>query len=76
MSRKHYERIAEVFAGDYASCNTTDERRKVVGLALSLSDVFQQDNPAFDRIRFLKACGLTRNDAPCSFALHGKDGEA
>lgn len=73
MSKTHYEKIAAVFAGDYATCGTDAERRKVVGLALSLSQVFAQDNPRFDRIRFLSACGLTKDDAPTTFALHGGD---
>jgi len=68
MSRKHYEAIAKVFAGDYATAANDGERRKVVGIALSLSDVFQQDNPRFDRVRFLQACGLTKQDAAISLA--------
>ena len=68
MSRKHYIAIAKVFAGDYACCKSDDERRVVVGLALSLSDIFRQDNPRFDRIKFLKACGLSKKDAPLSFS--------
>lgn len=64
MSRKHYVKIASVLAGDYATCETDGERRKVVGIALSLSDVFKQDNPAFDRARFLEACNLNKTGHP------------
>jgi len=44
------------------------DARTVVGLALSLSDYFKRDNPRFDRVRFLKACGLSKADAPVSLA--------
>lgn len=60
MSRKHYIKFAAILAGDYATCETDGERRKVVGIALSMSDVFKQDNPNFDRTRFLAACNLTK----------------
>lgn len=60
MSKQHYTKIAAVLAGDYATCTTDGERRKVVGIALSLSDVFKQDNPSFDRATFLAACHLSK----------------
>jgi len=69
MSTKNYVEIARIFAGDYAIAENDDARRAVVGLALSLSDYFKRDNPRFDRVRFLKACGLSKADAPTSFAL-------
>lgn len=68
MTKQDFEAIAAVFAGDYASCANDGERRKVVGLALSLSDVFKRTNPRFDRVRFLKACGLNKSDAPLSLS--------
>jgi hypothetical protein len=68
MSKKHYEAIAAIFAGDYASAKNDDCRRVVVGLALSLSDIFKRDNENFDRMRFLKACGLTKTDAAISLS--------
>lgn len=58
MSRKDYEKVAAIFAGDFATCATSAERYKVRGLMLSLADVFQSDNPRFDRARFYAACAI------------------
>lgn len=53
MSRKDYELIAEVFAkaihSNIASLYT---------LAEAMANRLEADNPRFDRMRFLKACGL------------------
>lgn len=61
MSRKDYEAIARCVAGaaygyddrDHPSVETCCE------IAASLATVMAQDNPRFDRERFLKACGVT-----------------
>lgn len=57
MTKKHYEAIAKIlhqsvqydFEGDYGL--TT----KVVN---ELADYFEQENPKFNRERFLQACGI------------------
>jgi hypothetical protein len=59
MTRKHFEAIAAVLAGDYASAANAGERNKVRGIALSLADVFAGTNPRFNRSRFYVAVGLT-----------------
>lgn len=56
MTKKHYEAIAKIFAHhstEYASC----EAYKVITCKL-LADYFAQDNPKFNRDRFLTACGV------------------
>ena len=58
MSRKDYRAFADVLAGDLSTCNNEGERRKVIGIVLSMCDVFKRDNGAFDRQRFLLACGI------------------
>lgn len=58
MTRKHFIKVAAIIAGDYACSANDGERNRVKGIALSLSDMFAQENPLFDRARFLRACGF------------------
>lgn len=58
MTRQHYVKVAGILAGDLATCTTEQERRKVRGIALSLADMFAQDNSRFDRSRFYTAVGM------------------
>ena len=48
MTRKHYQAIAELISRGVDP----------VELVHLLSDIFEEDNPRFDRAKFLKACGL------------------
>jgi len=48
MTRKHYEKIAKAIS------KGTD----IVVLVEMLMDIFEDDNPRFDREKFLIACGL------------------
>jgi hypothetical protein len=48
MTRKHYEKIAKAIS------KGTD----IVVLVEILMDIFEEDNPRFDRDKFLIACGL------------------
>jgi len=50
VSKRDYEEIARVLAGDYAL-----HPQVVRGITLSLADLFKRDNPHFDRDRFYKA---------------------
>jgi hypothetical protein len=52
MTKKHYEAIASII--EYYAHDTTVYN----ALANRLADYFAQDNPKFDRQRFLKACGI------------------
>jgi hypothetical protein len=51
MTRKDYQLIADVFAR-----SAGDDIAKF--LAVNLADKLEQDNPRFDRARFLTACGV------------------
>lgn len=55
FTRKYYEAIAEVVKGEanpaYGSCVTRT-------LVDRFADLFEKDDPRFDRDRFLAACGL------------------
>ena len=50
MTKKHYEAIASIVKLNF------DGTQPV--LARDLADYFEQDNPKFDRARFLEACGV------------------
>jgi hypothetical protein len=62
MSRKDFEAIAAVLAGDMA-CSTPAERWRVQCITLSLADVCAKSNPRFDRERFYVAAGLDKHGA-------------
>lgn len=57
MTKKHYEAIARILAID------TGYTREVAIIAERLADYFAQDNPRFQRYRFLQACGLESKGA-------------
>lgn len=59
MTRKHFVKIAAIFAGDLATCANEGERLKVRGLILSFADMCKQENSNFDRARFYEASGLS-----------------
>ena len=53
LSRKHYVAVAAILS-EY-----TDNGTHTPGfIAEDLASYFASDNPAFDRQRFLKACGV------------------
>lgn len=56
MTRKDYVMIAEVFA----HFGQMIELEETIGadLAYKFADRFEEDNPRFDRHRFLVACGV------------------
>lgn len=71
MTKKDYQRIADVLLYNRNQCGLPDradneaDRNTIAGYrvalndtALMLSDMLAQDNPRFDRARFLKACGF------------------
>ncbi len=58
MSRKHYIKVAGIIASQYATCLTDEERDKVARIAMSLADMFAQDNERFDQVRFYTACQI------------------
>lgn len=53
MSRKHYVRTAKIINGLIL---THSEKEPI---AQQFADMFQEDNSAFDRERFLAACGVS-----------------
>ena len=68
MTRKDYVMIAETLRGLLADIDRESpgmrevlrgERMGVASVARRLADQLRQDNPRFDRTRFMAACGLT-----------------
>ena len=49
FSQRHYEAIAKVIKVG---------KQDNLGVLLGLIEMFERDNPKFDRVRFLDACGL------------------
>lgn len=65
MTRKDYELIADAIKdelGEYADVpgmgiDNSNERSAIVSTARAIADRLGEDNPNFDRERFLSACG-------------------
>lgn len=66
FSKRHYEPIATILNerlaaykhNDCQYCDNSEVIGALEGLSLEFCNHFSIDNPAFDRIRFLKACGV------------------
>lgn len=62
MSKKDYELIANCIRAEHNMCEARgygDIRKQSVHfIALSLANKFARDNPRFDYVRFLTACGF------------------
>ncbi len=56
MSKKHFERLARMVSDDLELLSAEDRHN----VAVRLADVCQEFNHAFDRTRFLTACGVLR----------------
>jgi hypothetical protein len=60
MTRKDYKLIAEVLKSGMENWAGWNEKPEEVlsGTARSLATKLAQDNPRFDRAKFLEACGV------------------
>jgi len=62
MTRKDYVMIAETIKGSINYEQSFNNNQAGVNslkfLALTLSSLLEEDNPRFDRARFLTACGV------------------
>lgn len=68
MSKKHYEAIAAAFESALHVCRCggagySDARAALILAAENVADAFGDDNPRFDRRRFLTACGFKQGPA-------------
>ena len=70
MSRKHYNRVAEIIRGQRddggrpLTATFEEERRERLrvteNMARGLACMFEEDNPSFDKVRFIRACGIDK----------------
>jgi len=51
MTKKHFQLVANVVS----AIDNLDTRKEV---ALNFASEFQKENPRFDIVRFIKACGV------------------
>ncbi|HWV45626.1 MAG TPA: hypothetical protein VN039_06345 [Nitrospira sp.] len=64
MTRKHYIATAAMFADMMDGMSIIGSNfiagyaRAIVDAANNMADIFEADNPRFDRDKFIKACGL------------------
>lgn len=61
FTRKHYEAVAEIIkerSKHYADMGRYGCANGAGSVGDKLADLFEKDNPRFDRDRFLAACGL------------------
>ena len=74
LTRKNYERIAEILKEKLRRCpgRGSDAGLTVEAIAGELAEYFAEDNPHFDRCRFLKACEIEEEDQ----TKPRKDGQA
>jgi len=54
-SRKDYERVAALLGSELAPFRVSLERRAIERVVVRFADMFGEDNPRFDRDRFLRA---------------------
>jgi len=65
MTRKHYEKVAEQFRayhleianGNHGSSDINTRLDVLEDITEILADIFKEDNPRFDAVRFASACG-------------------
>jgi hypothetical protein len=61
MSRKHYIAIAAAIKSVRAEADPHDLATTTADeIAYKLASILKQDNAAFDRVRFLDACGVVQ----------------
>lgn len=58
MSRKHYEAIAEIIHTQIKKATTTDAYSTAEAIARNYARIAALDNPRFNTVRFLAACGI------------------
>jgi hypothetical protein len=60
FSQRHYEVLARFLEYEISisDLNTTDRATVIKGIARLLANLLGNDNPKFNRTRFLAACGI------------------
>jgi Fe-S-cluster formation regulator IscX/YfhJ len=58
MTKKHYEAIAQVINDEIRPYSPEAVQSTTYNVINNLADYFADDNPKFNRERFLEACGI------------------
>lgn len=63
FTKQHYRAITEIIASERQFASAADGHCtaclcRIDAIARRNADYFEQDNPRFDRQKFLKACGI------------------
>jgi len=58
MTRKEYKLISDAISGQVGLVWDISQRRTIQLVAQAIADALQDDNPHFNRPRFMKECGL------------------
>lgn len=58
LTRQHYKAIAEIVKQNTVVTGAVMCHVKRTAMVEDLANYFAQDNPRFDRAKFLEACGL------------------
>jgi hypothetical protein len=56
FQRRHYEAIAQVMASEFPTLGKLERDMVWIGIVSGLSMMFEEDNPNFDKARFVLAC--------------------
>jgi hypothetical protein len=57
MTRKHYEKIAQVLKAEWDNTGGKENMFFYVAICTNLAVAMKQDNPNFSTDKFLEACG-------------------
>lgn len=61
MTKKHYEAIAKILDTMREKCEAVQLKGLAQHTCEDFANYLQEENPRFDRARFLQACGLESN---------------
>ena len=66
LTRTHYNKIADVLYDAINACREVGDNETVLFIRTriveELGDVFELDNPNFDYQRFIRACGVAKEE--------------
>lgn len=59
MTRKDYELMAKIIRANADRCYESESIFVIKDVANDLATALKEDNPRFDRVRFVEACGFS-----------------
>lgn len=62
MSKRHFEGLAKIIAAN-GTRNTKDPQTALLLVAMDIAAMCANENPQFDRARFMAACGFPNGEA-------------